>query len=71
MNKFWNKILGIKVKKSKVRIFFKSGNSILLEVVKFNLTRTGEDITKLSWTNPVPNIMFIALPSIEAVFEEE
>ncbi len=56
---------------SKVKILFKSGNSITLEVDKFTATRTGSELTKLSWESPKPNIMFISLTDIEAIFEEE
>ncbi len=55
--------------KTKVKILFKSGNFIELEVGELKLSCTGEKITKLSWTDSNPNMMFISLPEIEAVFE--
>ena len=57
--------------RSKVQVLFKSGNSIVLEVDEFSTAYTGEQLTKLKWTNPKPNIMFISLPDIEAIFEVE
>jgi len=56
---------------SKIRILFKSGNSILIEAESFSLARTGEEITKLEWKNTKPSMMFISLPAIEAIFEEK
>lgn len=56
---------------SKVRILFKSGNSIDLDAEKFSLEYTGEQVTSLKWKGTVPNMMFISLPDIEAIFELE
>ena len=55
--------------KTKVKILFKSGNSIELGVDEFKFSCTGEKITELSWTNSNPRMMFISLLEVEAVFE--
>jgi hypothetical protein len=59
------------MEKSKVNILFKSGSQITLEVDKFTTTRSGNDLTKLSWENAKPNILYISLSDIEAIFEVE
>lgn len=55
--------------KSKVRILFKSGNSIDLEVEELKVTSVGNTLTALSWSFSNPKIMYISLSDIEAVFE--
>lgn len=55
--------------KSKVQILFKNGSVVNLEVDSLELSSTGERITKLSWVNANPNIMFISLPEILTVLE--
>jgi hypothetical protein len=57
--------------KSKVRILFKSGTSIDLEVEEFEMKFNGEQVTSLKWKGTIPSLMFIALTEIAAVFELE
>lgn len=55
--------------KSKVQILFKNGSVVNLEMDKIELSCNGESVTKLSWVNANPNIMFISLPEILTVLE--
>lgn len=58
-------------KKPKVRILFKSGSSIDLEVDKFSVTKTYNDLTSASWENSKPRILFLSLSDVEGIFELE
>lgn len=53
---------------SKIKILFKSGNSIDLKVEELEVVKSNGRISKLSWTDCKPDIMFISLEDIEAVF---
>ena len=55
--------------KSRVKVLFKSGTSITLEVAELTVSAIGDRITEMNWTDSSPKIMFISLPDIEAIFE--
>jgi hypothetical protein len=55
--------------KSKVQILFKNGSLVNLEVDNIEISCNGESVTKLSWANANPNIMFISLPEIITILE--
>lgn len=57
--------------KSKVRLLFKSGAIVDLTVDEFELKFNGEQVTNLKWKGTKPNMMFISLPEIAAIFELE
>ena len=56
-----------KEKKAKVKILFKSGNSVDLEVKEFSVEKTDNKLTAISWKGS--NILFISLSDIEAIIE--
>lgn len=57
--------------KSKVQVLFRNGSVITLEVNELKIIRDGERITKLSWVDVNPKIMFISLPDILTILELE
>ena len=58
-----------KNKMPKVKIFFKSGNSIELEAEEFSIDKTNNKLSRINWKGADPNIMFISLEDVEAIFE--
>jgi len=60
-----------KSNRKKIRILFKSGNSITLTVDSLSVKKSNIDnrIIELSWENMDPGLMYICLDSIEAILE--
>lgn len=55
--------------KTKVQILFRNGSVLNLEVSELKVTANGERVTRLTWDNANPGIMFISLPDIITVLE--
>jgi hypothetical protein len=59
-----------KKKSVKVRILYKSGNSIDLEASRFSITNNNNGkLIEASWADTSPRIMYISLSDVEGVFE--
>ena len=57
------------IKSGKIRLILKSGNSIDLDVEDISIEYSGSEITNLTWKRSIPDIIFVSLPYIEAIFE--
>jgi hypothetical protein len=56
---------------SRVQIFYKSGNSIVLTVDKFKATRSQFDgeLTGMEWGGEYPRIIYPGINEVEAIFD--